>query len=280
MGCPSSIRCLSSLAFYIFNFSSETAERNLMKLQRKQDLYVLYQVCVFRADQKKNKMAALASDWLRHFRLLLWNRCTEFNETCQEARSQSPLPNLSFSGWSVNKNGGPGQFVNKVAYCTQVHVMWPFWPLVRQYPCRMNTEITVDKRGSQSYASFVLQENLLMAYQISFDMYDSATQQFLQRVQNALRVTVPLPEADGKKDETDSVPVQCTDDKADRYSHDQHVHYIIWYKNSTFISFSSIIKENLKMFLPWPWFLRQLDTSFMTFGCTAVNTYKFSNITP
>ena len=29
---------------------------------------------------RKNKMAALASDWLRHFRLLLWNRWTEFNK--------------------------------------------------------------------------------------------------------------------------------------------------------------------------------------------------------
>ena len=42
-----------------------------MKLDSKQDLNVLYQVCVFRAD-RKNKMAAPASDWLRHFRLLLW----------------------------------------------------------------------------------------------------------------------------------------------------------------------------------------------------------------
>ena len=64
----------------IFDFSSETAEHNSMKLDRKQDLKVLYQVCVFWAD-RKNKMAALASDWLRHFRLLLWNRWTEFNET-------------------------------------------------------------------------------------------------------------------------------------------------------------------------------------------------------
>ena len=54
------------LTFHIFNFSSETAERNSMKLDRKQDLNILYQVCVFRAD-RKNKMAALASDWLRHF---------------------------------------------------------------------------------------------------------------------------------------------------------------------------------------------------------------------
>ena len=74
----------------IFDFSSETAERNSKKLDRKQDLNVLYQVCVFRADWK-NKMAALASDWLRHFRLLLWHRWTEFNETWQEGKSQRSL---------------------------------------------------------------------------------------------------------------------------------------------------------------------------------------------
>ena len=91
----------------IFNFSSETAERNSTKLDRKQDLNVLYQVCVFRVDQK-NKMAALASDWLRHFRLLLWNRWTEFNETWQEARSQRPLPSLCFSGRLEKQDGRPG----------------------------------------------------------------------------------------------------------------------------------------------------------------------------
>ena len=72
----------------------------------KQDLNVLYQVCVFRAD-RKNKMAALASDWLSHFRLL-WNRWTELNETWQEARSQCPLPRLCFSGWSEKQDGRPG----------------------------------------------------------------------------------------------------------------------------------------------------------------------------
>ena len=53
-------------------------------------------------------MAALASDWPRHFRLLLWNRWTEFNETWQEARSQGPLPTLCFSGRSEKKDGHPG----------------------------------------------------------------------------------------------------------------------------------------------------------------------------
>ena len=108
--CPSSV-CLSvrrpSLTFHIFDFSSETAERNSKKFDRKQDLNVLYQVCVFRAD-RKNKMAALGSDWLRHFQLLLWNRWMEFNETWQEARSQCPLRSLHFSGRSEKQNGRPG----------------------------------------------------------------------------------------------------------------------------------------------------------------------------
>ena len=103
---PSSVRP-SGVNFNIFDFFSETAEQNSTKLDRKQDLNALYQVCVFRAD-RKNKMAALASDWLRHFRLLLWNRWTEFNETWQEARSQSPLQSLCFSGRSEKQDGRPG----------------------------------------------------------------------------------------------------------------------------------------------------------------------------
>ena len=108
---PSSVRPSvvrpSGVNFHIFDFSSETAERNSTKLDKKQDLNTLYKVCVFWAD-RKNKMAALASDWLRHFRLLLWNRWTEFNETWQEARSQRPLPSLYFSGRSEKQDGRPG----------------------------------------------------------------------------------------------------------------------------------------------------------------------------
>lgn len=37
------------------------------------------------------------------------------------------------------------------------------------------------------------EDTVLMAYQIGFDLYESATQQFLQRVQAALRQTAPLP---------------------------------------------------------------------------------------
>ena len=53
-------------------------------------------------------MAAQASDWLRYFLLLLWNCWTEFNETWQEARSQSPLPSFCFSGRSEKQDGCPG----------------------------------------------------------------------------------------------------------------------------------------------------------------------------
>ena len=54
-----------------------------------------------------------------------------------------------------------------------------------------------------------------MAYQIGFDLYESATQQFLQRVQSALRAVAPIPALlpDGKKTEaadksTEKTPIQ------------------------------------------------------------------------
>ena len=66
-----------------------------------------YHVCVFRVDQKKTRLAAPASDWLRYFWLLLLNRWSEFNETWQEARSQRPLLSLCFSDWLDKQDGRP-----------------------------------------------------------------------------------------------------------------------------------------------------------------------------
>ena len=105
--CDHALSVCLSLTFHIFDFFSETAEQNSPKLDRTQELNLLYQVCVFQADWK-NKMAALASDWLRHFRLLFWKHWTEFNETWQEARSQCPLPSLCFSGRLEKQDGRPG----------------------------------------------------------------------------------------------------------------------------------------------------------------------------
>ena len=107
MRCPSSVVRPSTLTFHILDFSSETTDQNSTKLDSKRDLNVLYQVCVFRA-ARKNKMATLSSDWLRHFRLFLWIVWTEFSETCQEARSQCPLPSLHFVGRSEKQDGRPG----------------------------------------------------------------------------------------------------------------------------------------------------------------------------
>ena len=93
-------------------FSTSPLEQ--IKLDRNQDINVLYTKFVFRVDQK-NKIATLTSNWLIHFRLLLWNCWIEFNETFQEARFQRllpswqearyqrPLPSLCFSGWWENK---------------------------------------------------------------------------------------------------------------------------------------------------------------------------------
>lgn len=57
-----------------------------------------------------------------------------------------------------------------------------------------------------------------MAYQIAFDLYDSATQQFLQRVTNALRSTVPLPEVEKTSDKT-------VEDKKERFDITKHLPY-------------------------------------------------------
>ena len=95
-----------SLTFHIFDFFSETAVRNSTKVNRKQDLNVLYQVCVF--DPMEKTRWPPRTLWLRHFWLLLWNRLMEFNETWQEAGSQRPLPSLCFSGRSEKRDGRPG----------------------------------------------------------------------------------------------------------------------------------------------------------------------------
>ena len=72
-------------------------------------------MCFFLGD-RKNKMAALASDWLRYFRLLLWNRWTEFNETWQEAEDLKVLYQDNenwqearlFLGRAEKQDGRPG----------------------------------------------------------------------------------------------------------------------------------------------------------------------------
>ena len=93
-----------SLTFHFFDFSSEIAERISTKLVSKQNFYVFYQVCVLRAYQE-TKMAALASNWLIHFLLLIWISWMQFNETWQNASFQRHLPSLCFFGLIGNQDG-------------------------------------------------------------------------------------------------------------------------------------------------------------------------------
>ena len=106
--CPSSVR--PSLTFHIFDFVSKTAEQILTKLDRKQVLNVLYQVCVFRAD-RKSKMAALASDWLKHF------------------STSSPQPlNGFWRNLTVSKSWKPS--IKFVFFVPVGNRRWLPWPLI------------------------------------------------------------------------------------------------------------------------------------------------------
>ena len=85
--CTSGFKCSHSLLTYFYTHFHKASHKTLKN--------VLYQVCVSRVDwKKKNNMAVLASDWLRHFLLLPCKRWTEFNQTWLEASSQCPLPSL------------------------------------------------------------------------------------------------------------------------------------------------------------------------------------------
>ena len=113
----------------IFDFSSETAERNSTKLDRKQDLNVLYQVCVFSG--RSEKQDGCPGLWLAEtFSTSPLKPLSGIQRNLTGSRFQRPLPSLCFAGRSVNKNVRLGRVVKKVAHCTQVHEMWPFGPLV------------------------------------------------------------------------------------------------------------------------------------------------------
>ena len=98
----------------IFDFFSETTERNSTNFDRKQDLNALYPVCIFRA-YRKNKMAALAFNWLRHFSTFPLKTLNGIQQNLTGSKISRPLPSLWFLDQKVNKNGHPGQSVKKVA---------------------------------------------------------------------------------------------------------------------------------------------------------------------
>ena len=101
----SSVRPSSGVNFQIFDFS-ETTEQILTKLNRKQELNVLYQVCVFVPIGNPRWPPWPLIDW-NIFRLLLRNRWMDFDETWQDASHQRPLSSLCFSCRSEIQDGRP-----------------------------------------------------------------------------------------------------------------------------------------------------------------------------
>ena len=104
-------RCPSShVNFHIFDFSSETTEQILTTLDRKQELNVLYQVSVFCADPS-SKMAALASDWLKHF-------------------STSSPQLLNGFWWNLTGSKSSTPSIKFVIFVPIANPRWPPWPLI------------------------------------------------------------------------------------------------------------------------------------------------------
>ena len=103
-------------------------------------------------------MAALASDWLKHFRHLHWKRWIEYKETWQESRSQCPLPCLCFLGRSLNTDSSPGWSVINVAHWTQVHDMWPLGVFFDLLPDIFSDDFLkqTNKKGLQEACSLLV----------------------------------------------------------------------------------------------------------------------------
>ena len=138
------------IGFRVFDFSSE---RNLMILDRNQDLNVFYQVWVFRADRKKQD--GRSSFWLAEKfsisplkplngiqRNLRGSKIsTSFYQVCiirtdREKKTRWPpwydwlrhfwlLSNCSLYKMEFNET-----WQKASAHCTHVHDMWPFGPFV------------------------------------------------------------------------------------------------------------------------------------------------------
>ena len=91
----------------IFDFSSETAERNSTKLDRKQDLHILYHVCVFlgRSEKQDGRPGLWLAETFSTSSLKLLNRILQ-NLTGSKILMSSTQ--FVFLGGSEKQDGRPG----------------------------------------------------------------------------------------------------------------------------------------------------------------------------
>ena len=138
----------------IFDFSSETAEGNLTKLDMKQDLNVLYQVCVFRADRKKTRWPP--------WPLIGWDIFDFSSETVERNSKKldrkqdlNVLYQVCVFGRISKQKCPPWPIPQKVAHCTQVHDMWPFGPLVFSFSSTMFYRSTLSSLLTYCFVFFL-----------------------------------------------------------------------------------------------------------------------------
>ena len=91
--------------------SSETAERNSTKLDKKQDLDVLNQVCVFRADRKTRWPPGL---WFaKTLSTSLLKMLNRISTKLDRKQDHNVLYKVCFSGQSEKQDGRPVRYVNQ-----------------------------------------------------------------------------------------------------------------------------------------------------------------------
>ena len=77
-------------------------------------------------------MAALASDWLRRFRLLPWHHWTEFNESWKEARSHYPNQVCVLRVDQKKQDGRPRPLLGWDIFEFSEPAAWNAWKLARK----------------------------------------------------------------------------------------------------------------------------------------------------
>ena len=90
----------------IFYFFSRNIAWTVTKLAIRVPLMVL-QKCCYILLWSKTKMAAMDSDWLRHFWLLLKNHCMYWHQTCHKCSSNGPALVLLLFGVIENPRWPP-----------------------------------------------------------------------------------------------------------------------------------------------------------------------------
>ena len=107
----------SDLAGTYFDFSSETAERNSAKLDRKQDLNVLHQVCVFRVEKwMKNVTLANTSKKVAH---------------CTQVHVMGPLGLLFMNLFRWSLGGCTNSCISMGTHSQPLIIRTPWWMFIK-----------------------------------------------------------------------------------------------------------------------------------------------------